>query len=136
MINSYIWIISYLIELLPNFSLFWKNVFYQIWTLQASYIKLRCWWFKRKLTHFTLKFKSFSWLETIHLWYPQRRRVEYWHLSPSCRFYLFQIIDLLFIFADGICVWGGVTKLLIFYGRHKCMTHKCMTHYFYCIASS
>ena len=28
---------SFLIKLLPNFLLYWKNVFYQIWTLQATY---------------------------------------------------------------------------------------------------
>ena len=27
---------SFLIKLLPNFSLFWKYVFYQIWTVQPA----------------------------------------------------------------------------------------------------
>ena len=34
--GKFIKIIRFLIKLLPNFQLFWKNVFYQIWTLQAG----------------------------------------------------------------------------------------------------
>ena len=41
-------------------------------------------------------------------------------MSSVCGFYCFKTIDLLFIFVEG--EGGGVTKLAIFCGRHKCMT--------------